>query len=691
MKNPFLDIGDFPDFPNMTPEAADEALPRLLADARARVDAAEARATPTWEGCVQALDDAQRPLLEAWGIVSHLQSVCNSEAWRKIEEKYQGEMVAFALRVGQSRAFYACEKALHARLSAPSGPADARRAGRLRILEKAILDAELSGVALTGERQRRFNEIQEACARLSNDFSNHVLDATKSYSLMLADPVEVEGLPAQLKAAMAGPNDPEKGPWKVTVEDAVYAPFMKHSRNRPVREALFRARATRASAGDLDNTALVGKILALRKELATLLGYANYADLSLASKCAPSVAAVTEMLDRLAAASRPAAAREEAELAAFAAARGFAGALAPWDRAFWAERRRESLYAYSEEELSRYFDLPSVLDGLFGLAERLFGVKVERADGLAPTWHADVSFFRVRDASGDVIAHFYLDPYSRPETKLGGAWMNEIRSRARRPDGTLRTPLALVCCNQARPDARGRALMRFAEVETLFHEFGHALQQMLTTVDDGEAAGLNLVDWDAVEVASQFMENWCFDAATVKSFARHAETGEPIPDALLARVRAAKNFRAATASLRQIAFAKLDLALHVDPPADPNALKERIFAACMPGASVPEDRFLNAFTHIFAGGYAAGYYGYKWSEVMSADVFGAFEEAGLDDEAAVRRVGRKYRETFLALGGSVDPMEVFRRFRGRAPTVDALLRQTGLLPAARGKGGNVSP
>lgn len=671
MKNPFLSIGVFPDFPNLTPAAADAALPQLLAAARARVDELETSAPATWEGYVVALDDAQRPLWEAWGIVSHLQSVCNSEAWRKVEEKYQGDIVAFSLRVGQSRRFYDLAKTLHAQL-----PPDA--ATRRRILEKTIRGAELAGVALVGERQRRFNEIQAALAKLSNDFHNHVLDATKGFSLMLTTPVEVEGLPAQLKAMMAGTNDPEKGPWRVTIEDAVYLPFMKHSRNRPVREALFRARATRASSGDLDNTPLITRILALRKELAALLGFGNYAELSLASKTAPSVAAVYAMIDELAAASRPVAARERDDLAAFAAANGFTDALEPWDIAFWSERRREKLYAYSEEELSRYFNLPVVLKGLFALTERLFGVTVEPLERPVPVWQEDVRVFRVRDAAGAEIAQFYFDPYSRPETKSGGAWMNEFRARERRADGTLRTPLAVICCNQARPDAQGRALMRFSEVETLFHEFGHALQHMLTTVDDVDAAGLNLIDWDAVEVASQFMENWCFDAATVKSFARHVETHTPIPDALLARVRAAKNYRAATASLRQLAFARLDMALHVDPPADPNALKVRIFADYMPGASVPEDRFLNAFTHIFAGGYAAGYYGYKWSEVMSADVFGAFEEAGLDDEEAVRRVGRRYRETFLALGGSVDPMEVFRRFRGRAPSPEALLRQTGL-------------
>ena len=663
MKNPFYPVAEFPDFQAMTPEAADEALPKLLVDAKASVDALEKRAVPTWDGFVRALDAATRPLWEAWGCVSHLLSVANSEPWRKVQEKYQQEIVSFALRVGQSKRFYELAKATPAETSA-----------RKRILAKMARSAELAGVALPPEKQARFNAIQAELAQLSNDFRNSVIDATKAFKLVLTKPAEVEGLPAQLKAMLAGEGDPEKGPWTVTVEDAVYVPFMKHSRNRPVREALLRARATRAP----ENAARIDKILALRTELAALLGFANYADLSLAEKCAPSVAAVDKMIADLAAASKPVAAREEAELAAFAAAEGFEGALQPWDRAFWAERQREKKYAYSEEELSQYFNLPVVLNGLFKLAERLFDVTIEPADWTAPVWHKDVRFFRVCDESRAPVAHFYFDPYSRPETKSGGAWMNEFRSRELRADGTVAKPLAVVCCNQALPDAQGRALMRFSEVETLFHEFGHALQHMLTKVDDVGASGLNLIEWDAVEVASQFMENWCLDATTLKGFARHAETNGTIPAELLARVRAAKNYRAATASLRQLSFATVDMRLHVSPPADPNALKNRVFEEFMPGTTIPEDRFLNAFTHIFAGGYAAGYYGYKWSEVMSADVFGAFEEAGLDDEAAVRKTGRRYRDTFLALGGSVDPMEVFARFRGRAPTIDALLRQTGL-------------
>lgn len=647
--NPFLVRSVFPDFAAMTPEGADAAIPALLADARKAVDALEKNATPGWETFVRPLGDATRPLADAWGCVHHLLSVNDSEGWRKIAEKYEADIVAFWLRVGQSPRFYALAKETVGETSV-----------RKRILADTVKAAELSGVALPPEKRARFNAIKTELAELSRLFSNAVLDATKAWSLTLKTEKEVEGLPVALKEMTKTADG-----WRITVEDAVYAPFMKHAANREAREKAYRARSTRAP----ENAARIDRILALRRELAGLLGYSDYAHLSFATKSAPSVDAALKMVADLAAAAHPAAARENRELG---------GDPAPWDVAYFAERRREKLYAYSEEELSRYFDFPKVLEGLFALTEKLFGVRVEKADGEASVWHPDVRFFRVREsATGETIAHFYVDPYSRPETKRGGAWMNEFRSRDHRPDGTLALPLAVVCCNQTRPSADGTSPMRFTEVETLFHEFGHALQHMLTRVDDVDAAGLNLVEWDAVEICSQFLENWCTDAATLRRFARDPKTGEAIPEALIAKVRAAKNYRAGNATLRQLAFAQTDLELHLKNFAgDPNALKERVFRSC--GVPfVPEDRFLNAFTHIFAGGYAAGYYGYKWSEVMSADVFGAFLACGTD-EAALAETGRRYRDTYLALGGGTDPMEVFRLFRGRAPTIDAILEQQGL-------------
>jgi len=667
MSNPFLPVSEFPDFPAMTPAAAEEALPQLLAAARARVDELERTATPTWEGFVRPLEDAVRPFHEAWGLVGHLLSVCNSPEWRAVQARFQGEAVEFSLRTAQSRRFYELAKATPAETPV-----------RRRILDKMIQGAELAGVALEDAPRARFNALQTELATLGNDFRDAVLDATKAWHLDLSDPAEVAGVPANIRAMVATEGGTaEKGPWRVTTEDAVYVPFMKHCACRAVRERLYRARATRAAA----NTPRIDAILAHEAELAALLGYNSAADLSLATKCAPSVTAVHAMIDELAAAARPVAVREDADLAAFAATcPGAPALLAPWDISFYAERLRERNYAYSEEELARHFNFPVVLDGLFKLVSRLFGVTVEGADWTAPVWQEDVRFFRVCDEKGATIAHFYLDPYSRPETKGGGAWMNEIRTREVRPDGTVTLPLALLCCNQARPDADGRCLMTFRDVETLFHEFGHALQHMLTRVDEAGASGLNLVEWDAVELASQFMENWCAEPSVAARFAFDAETHAPIPRALLEKVRAARNYRAGNATLRQLAFAKTDMLLHDGSVSGvvPNEVKERVFDE-MNMPFIPEDRFLESFTHIFGGGYAAGYYSYKWSEVMSADAFAAFQEAGLEDEAALVATGRRYRETILALGGSEDALTVFWRFRGRAPSTEALLRQQGLI------------
>jgi oligopeptidase A len=403
---------------------------------------------------------------------------------------------------------------------------------------------------------------------------------------------------------------------------------------------------------------------------------------------AADVGEVERLLERLREASFGAAKRELEELSVFAASHpGLARSepLALWDVAFFSERLRESRYAYSEEDLRPFFPLPVVLEGLFALAGRLFGIRVEAADGEAPVWHPDVRFFALLDASGDRIAHFYLDPYSRPGEKNGGAWMDECVGRSRLlagPGQACRLPVAHVVCNQ-QPPVEGRpSLMSFAEVQTLFHEFGHALQHMLTTVEFGLASGIRNVEWDAVELASQFMENWCYDRETVRRITGHVDTGEPLPDELFEKLLAARTYRSGSDTLRQLYFGFTDLALHAD--FDPRGagtafdVQRRIAARTTVMPPLPEDRFLCSFSHIFAGGYAAGYYSYKWAEVLSADAFGAFEEAGLDDEAKVAETGRRYRDTVLALGGSEHPMEVFRRFRGREPTPDALLRHSGL-------------
>ena len=650
-------MADFPDWGRFTPEQAAAELPRLLAASEASVAALEASAPTTYEGLVDALDDATRDLYRTWGQVTHLTSVMNADAWRAVEEGFQPQLVAFSLRVGQSRPIYRAAKAILSEAEG-LGLTPVRR----RILAKMVEAAELAGVGLDGAQRARFNAIQAALAKLGMDFSNAVLDATKAFSF-------------------------EKDGKTYTIDDANYPETMKHCADRAVREALCRARATRAP----ENAARVDEILKLRAELAALLGFASYADLSLATKCAPSVAAAFKMIDDLDAATAAPAAAEEQELRASAPAE--IPSVEPWDVAFCAERLRERKYAYSEEDLKRHFELEDVLRGLFRISNLLFGIDVEEVTGDAKpsVWHPDVRFFAVKE-KGETIAHFYFDPFVRNGFKNGGAWMNEFRNLRKWEGGKVgeweggkvELPLALVCTNFPVRDGEGKCLLPFREVETLFHEFGHALQCMLTRVEEEEAAGINLVEWDAVEVASQFMENWCLDD----------RTGIAVPNELKAKVRAAKNFRAASACRRQLAFAKTDLLLHRAwgqapasggdrPPQtwgqapegeDANCVKSDVFAH-FGVPTVVGDRFLCSFSHIFAGGYAAGYYGYKWAEVMSADCYGAFEEAGLQDSETVRRVGARYRETVLALGGSESALEVFREFRGRDPEIAALARQ----------------
>ena len=622
-------MSEFIDWAGFTPEFAAAELPRLLEAAEASVAAVESSSDTTYEGFVWALDDATRGLYRTWGRVAHMLSVMNSQEWRRVEEEFQPKIVEFSLRVSQSRALYDRARAVRAGL--PAG-----ESVRARILDKMVQGAELAGVGLDGERRARFNEIQSRLAKLGTDFSNAVLDATAAFSY-------------------------EKGGKTYTIDDAAYTETMKECADREVRERLCRARSTRAP----ENAGRIAEILRLRREEASILGFGDYAALSLATKCAPSVAAVMKMIDDLDAATAGIAERERRELESVQDEG--AGEVQPWDGAFLAERLRERKYSYSEEELKRHFEFADVLKGLFRMSEALFGVRVKEVVGDAKpsVWHPDVRFFSVEDG-GSAVAHFYLDPYVRTGLKNGGAWMNDFEGRI---DRLGRKPLALIVTNLKAPDAEGRTYMPMREVETLFHEFGHALQCMLTDVGEEGAAGINLVEWDAVEVASQFMENWCLDD----------RTGIFVPEELKAKVKAAKNFRAATTCRRQLSFSKTDMLLHgKDEVADANEVKREVFAH-FGTPMVPEDLMLCGFGHIFAGGYAAGYYGYKWSEVMSADCYGAFEEAGLGDDAAMRRIGARYRETVLGLGGSMNALDVFRKFRGRDPEISALLRQQGLL------------
>jgi oligopeptidase A len=659
----------------------------LLAALTAELEQAEANATPTWDGVVAPIEELTDRLGRVWGAVGHLMGVQNGDAIRAAYERMQPEVVTLSLRLGQSAPFYRALRALRENADREGLDATERR-----IVESLVREAELSGVGLEGEARTRFNAMQAELAELATRFSNHVLDATKAFALDLTAPDEVDGLPPTLLAlaaqtARAAGHEQataEHGPWRITLDLPSYVPFMEHGRRRDLRERLYRAYFTRASEGDWDNTPLMARILARRREQARLLGYESYAALSLATKMAPDLATVERLLEELRQASWDAAYRDHAELSTLARERGAAeaGALRQWDVPFWAARLREARFDYTDEELRPYFPLPQVLQGLFALSGRLYGVRIEAADGEAPVWHADVRFFRVFDAAGTVRAAFYLDPYSRPAEKRGGAWMDECVARRRPRGGAPRLPVAYLCCNQMPPVGDRPSLMTFEEVQTLFHEFGHGLQHMLTTVDHGLASGIRNVEWDAVELPSQFMENWCHHREALRGLSRHVETGEPLPDALFEKLAAARTFRTGSQMLRQIHFALIDLELHhrfdPDGPETPFDVQRRIAATTTVLPPLPEDRFLCSFAHIFAGGYAAGYYSYKWAEVLSADAFAAFEEAGLDDPTAIAQTGRRYRDTVLSLGGSRHPSEVYRAFRGRDATTAALLRHAGL-------------
>ena len=703
--NPLLVGKGLPPFERIEAKHVEPGIEQLIRELREEVrsleDALEQTSTTTWESLVVPLTAITERLGWSWGIIGHLMGVKNSPELRAAYESVQPNLVQFSNEISQSQHIYKGLKQLR-----ESEQWEKLSPAQQRIVEAELRDAELSGVGLTGQTKEAFNEIQQALAELSTQFSNHVLDATKAFSLTLTEQEDVAGLPPSLLSLSAqaardagdknGADEAtaEDGPWRITLDMPSYVPFLRHAKRRDLREKLYRAFITRASSGELNNKPLIEKILELRQQQANILGFENYAELSLARKMAPSVSAVESLMEELRSASYEAAKEELEEIKTFAGKHSdaqidpqasSAAEVRQWDAPFWTERMREEKFDLNDEALRPYFPLPRVLDGLFELAERLFGISISAADGSAPLWHPDVRYFQVRDAEDDsVVAHFYLDPYSRPAEKRGGAWMDECIVRAKESTDTdkVRLPVAYLVCNQSPPVDGKPSLMTFSEVETLFHEFGHGLQHMLTRVDYSGAAGINNVEWDAVELPSQFMENWCYDRDTLFGMAKHYETGESLPEADYQKLLAARHFMTGNAILRQVNFGWLDIALHAQykPGAEESVweLRDRLSEKTTILKPLPEDAFLCSFGHIFAGGYAAGYYSYFWAEVLSADAFSAFEEAGLDNPKDVATIGRRFRETVLALGGSLHPMDVFKAFRGREPSTQALLRHRGL-------------
>ncbi|GIX23687.1 MAG: oligopeptidase A [Caldimonas sp.] len=669
--NPLLDFTDLPRFDAIRPEHVTPAVTELLAAANEALERAVSDAVPAdYEALSAVLDVATERLGRAWGAVSHLNAVADSPALRAAYNENLPRITEFHTRLGADERLYAKYKAV-----AASAAAQHLRPARQRALSNAIRDFVLSGAELQGPAKARFAQIQERQAELAQKFSEHVLDATDGYAYYASE-AEMAGVPddARQAARQAAQAEGRDG-YKLTLQFPSYFPVMQYGENRALRERLYTAYVTRASElgePEHDNSDVMRELLALRQEEAQLLGYRNFAELSLVPKMAESPQQVLDFLRDLARRARPHAERDLAELREFARAELGLTELAAWDLAYASEKLKEKRYAFSDQEVKQYFTEPKVLEGLFKIVETLFEVSI-RPDA-APVWHPSVRFFRI-ERNGQLVGQFYLDPYARPG-KRSGAWMDDVRGRWARPDGRLQTPVAHLVCNFAEGVGGKPALLTHDSVLTLFHEFGHGLHHLLTQVDDLGVAGISGVEWDAVELPSQFMENFCWEWEVLRRMTAHVDTGEPLPRALYEKMLAAKNFQSGLQTLRQIEYALFDMRLHAEPGSHERIQQVidevRAEVAVFPPPSF--NRMQHSFSHIFAGGYAAGYYSYKWAEVLSADAYSAFEEAGVLDVDT----GRRYRQHILEVGGSRPAAESFRAFRGREPRIDALLRHQGM-------------
>jgi len=680
--NPLLSLDALPAWDRIRPEHVKPAVDALLAEADAALEQAVSTATPAdYDALSAVLDVATERLGRAWGAVRHLNAVMDTPELRAAYTENLPRITEFHTRMGADERLYAKYKAI---LAAPA--AAALSPARRKALSNAVRDFVLSGAELQGEAKARFTQIQERQAELSRGFSEHVLDATDGFA-HYASEAELDGVPADvIQAARAAAQAEGLEGCKLTLHFPSYFPVMQYARNRALREKLYTAYVTRASElgqSALDNGPLMRELLALRQEEAQLLSKASFAEVSLVAKMAESPQQVIAFLRDLAARARPGAERDLAELREFARAELGIADLQAWDMAFAAERLKEKRYAFSDQEIKPYFVQERVLDGLFRIVETLFEVRIRPDE--APVWHPSVRFFRIErpaasgDAAPELIGQFYLDPHARPG-KRPGAWMDGTRERWLRPGRQLQTPVAHLVCNFAPPLDGRPALLTHDDVQTLFHEFGHGLHHLLTRVDDLGVSGISGVEWDAVELPSQFMENLCWEWEVLQRLSGHVDSGEPLPRALFDRMLAAKNFHSGLQTLRQVEFALIDMRLHAEPGnADRIAeVAAEVRAEVSVLATPPFNRFLHSFSHIFAGGYAAGYYSYKWAEVLSADAWSAFEEAAASGSVLDVPTGRRYRQSVLEAGGSRGAMDSFKAFRGREPRIDALLRHQGL-------------
>lgn len=681
--NPLLDADGFARFDAIAPEHIAPAVDALLAQCRVAVEQATRADTPaTWDDVVEPLDDALERLARAWGTVSHLNAVVDTPELRAQYNAALPRLTAFWTELSQNAALFAKYRQIAADPDFERWPR-----ARRTVIGHELRDFRLGGAELPAPQQQRFKQIRERQAQLSTRYAENVLDSTNAFALVIDEgevAARLAGVPDDVLQMFreAARADGRSG-CKITLHFPSYMPVMQYAHDRALREELYRAYATRASEfgkPDWDNTAPMLELLRLRAEQARLLGHADYAELSLVPKMADAPAEVLEFLRDLARRSKPHAERDMAELREFAARELGIAELLPWDVAYASEKLREARYAYSEQELKQYLPEPNVLAGLFRVIETLFSVAI-RPDQ-APVWHPDVKFYRIEDRGGATIGHFYLDLYARPH-KQGGAWQDDARSRRRpaRAGGSTQTPISLLTCNFSRPVGGRPALLTHDEVLTLFHEFGHGLHHMLTRVDELAVSGIRGVEWDAVELPSQFMENFAWEWEVLQLLTSHVDTGDLLPRALFDRMIAAKNFQSGMQTVRQVEFALIDMLLHARldaARADATAVQRLIdevrreVAVVFPPAY---QRMAHSFTHVFAGGYAAGYYSYKWAEVLSADAYAAFEEGGAVLDAAT---GRRFLDEILAVGGSRPAIESFVAFRGRRPTIDALLRHSGI-------------
>ncbi len=673
--NPLLQDFELPPYSKIRPEHVAPAIDQILAENR--VNLQQLLQTPAdtldWTQLVTALDTLNERLARAWSPVSHLNAVCNSAELRTAYEACLPKLSAYATEMGQNQTLFQAYKAL---AESPGYPAFDQ--AQKTILQHALRDFHLSGIDLPTDQQQRFGEIRMKLAELGSRFSNQLLDSTQAWTRHITDERQLAGLPesALAQMAQAARNNGMDG-WLITLEFPSYNAIMTHSDNRALREELYTAYSTRASdqgpnAGQFDNSPVMDEILDLRQELARLLGFANYAGLSLATKMARSTDQVLGFLHDLAQRSKPHALQDLASLRAFAAQQGL-DELKSWDMGYYSEKLRQQRYSLNQEEQRAYFPVSRVLPGLFSIVQKLFGIEIRELETF-DRWHPDVRLFEICEQD-QLLGRFFLDLYARPH-KRGGAWMDGVSDRWRDMDGQLHQPAAVLVCNFTPPVGEHPALLTHDEVTTLFHEFGHGLHHLLTRIDYAGVSGINGVAWDAVELPSQFMENWCWEPEGLALISGHYQTGEPLPASMLQRMLDARNFLSGMMMVRQLEFSLFDFELHVSH-GDGRAILDVLenvrneVSVMRPPAS---NRFPHSFAHIFAGGYAAGYYSYKWAEVLSADAFSRFEEEGVFNPAT----GRRFRETILAQGGALEPMTLFVEFRGREPSIDALLRHLGL-------------